>query len=330
MELRRINTARSNNRLISAYGTENKYGINNKTALFIISGEKRDVGVISCINNEVSEIFGFDKSEMIGNNISKVMPYIIAEKHSQFILNHFKAEKQRRMENMLIFPMHKHGYIIPCSFLLRIIPNLRRGLQLIGFLTKVTDLSEYCPSLEKNLDPDDAMIFLTDSNWMLHCFNIKAAHIFGIVPSLANLKKYHSSDEKVPVPQFLPELEDPEFLTQAQSPLSANIFVNIKAIRKAMESEVEFAGCSSGQENFGSFNVFTPSHETYVAASGRRVHSMSSDDTMKCQLTFMKLSLGNGELKLNLIIGASDLLLDKYVVKVNELDMDIQRQPTKK
>lgn len=263
----RINTTRSNNRLINSYGVTNKYGVNSKTALFIISGEKNNIGEVLCINNEVSESFGFDKSEIVGHNISKVMPPIIAEKHSQFITNYLKAEKQRKMDNVFIVPLHKLGYVVPCSFLLRVVPNLKRGLQLIGFLVKVTDISEYCQSFERNLDPDDTMMLLTDDEWKLHAFNIRAAHCFGINPVQANLKKYHTSDEKIPVAKFIADLEDPEFLKQAQCPLAVNAFINLRVIRKAMESEVEIITYNPDQENFNSLNAIIPSLEnTYCNA----------------------------------------------------------------
>ena len=189
------------------------------------------------------------------------MPPIIAEKHAQFIIDNFEAEKQKVMNNVLIFPLHKFGYIIPCSFLLRIVPNLKRGVQLIGFLVKVTDFSEYYHNLEKNMDPDDLMILLTDDNWKLQCFNIRASHIFGIIPSRANLKKYHSTEDKIYVPKFIPELDDPEFIKQAQFPSVSNTFINLKAINKAMESEIEIIAYNLEQESINSINALNPSHD---------------------------------------------------------------------
>jgi hypothetical protein len=214
---------------------------------------------VICINNEVSESLGFDKSEIVGHNIIKAMPPIIAEKHTQFTLNYFKAEKQRKLDNILIFPMHKLGYAIPCSFLLRIVPNLKRGVQLIGFLVKVTDFSDYYKNLEKNMDPDDLMILLTDDDWKLQCFNLRASHIFGVIPSRANLKKYHSTEEKIYIPKFIPELDDPEFVKQTQFPSISNTYINLRTINKAMESEIEIITYNPEQESFNSFNLLNPS-----------------------------------------------------------------------
>ena len=97
------------------YEDKSKFGNNTKTALFIISGEKTNIGEILCINNEVTELFGYDKLEMMNYNISKVMPPIISSKHSQFILNFFKSQKLSKSSDRLVFPLHKFGYIIPCE-----------------------------------------------------------------------------------------------------------------------------------------------------------------------------------------------------------------------
>lgn len=63
---------------------------------------------------------------------------------------------------------------------------------------------------------------------------------------------------------------------------------------------------------------------------------MTSDDGIKCQLTYMKLLLGRNnverktQLRLNLIIGASDQFLEKDVVKANVSEPEFFKQPTKK
>jgi len=60
------------------------------------------------------------------------------------------------------------------------------------------------------------------------------------------------------------------------------------------------------------------------------------DDGIKCQLSHTKLLYGRNNynkkptLKLRLIIGLSDQFLEKEVVKVNELEIELFKQPVKK
>ncbi len=179
------------------------------------------------------------------------MPPLIALKHAQIMLNFFESGHYTVAADKLVLPLHKLGYIVPCSFLHRVVPNLNRGLQLIGFISKVTDFSEYCPLVEKNISPDDVTLLLTDENWMLQAFNIRAARLFGINPAQANLKKYISAEEKIPLVKFIPELEDAAFESQLRSIHGTETMLNLGTIHKVIESEVEILRVDQGQGGSG-------------------------------------------------------------------------------
>lgn len=208
--------------------------------MFIISGEKVNIGEVLCINNEVSELLGYRKEEIIGHDIATLMPPMIAEKHSQIMVKFFCSGKYSPEKDRMVLPLHNQGYIIPCWFLHRIVPNLNRGLQLIGFLHKISDFSECCQTLEKNVSPDDVVIMLTDKKWALQAFNIRASKLFGIDPKEANLRKYISSEEKVPICKFLPELEDENYLREAVN--GKDTILDIELIKKVISTEIETRG----------------------------------------------------------------------------------------
>lgn len=235
----RTNRANNNLRLQNSYCKDDKFGANSRTSLFIISGVKANVGEVLCINNEVSELLGYEKNEIVGHNISKVMPPIIAEKHSDLILNSFCSGKTVSQNDRMILPLHKQGYMIPCSFLCRIVPNLQNGLQLIGFIYKIRDFSEYFPILERNITPDEVVVLLTDETWMMLAFNIRASKMFGINPLQANLKKYINSEEKISVFKLVPQLEDPAFIDKIKSNSGEEVTLNLNSIRKVIEAEIE-------------------------------------------------------------------------------------------
>jgi hypothetical protein len=235
-----INRTRSNNILRHSYVTDEKYGANSKTALFIISGEKDNLGEVLCINNEVSELLGYEKSEIVAHNISKAMPPMIGAKHGQIILNFFSAGNYTKNNDKLVLPLHKLGYLVPCSFLHRVVPNLGRGLQLIGFLSKRTDLSDICPWIERNMGADDMVIMLADDAWMLQAFNLRASRIFGVNPAQANLKKYITSEEKISLLKFIPELEDQSFLSQTCSPSVCESTLILRQFIKSLSRRLRF------------------------------------------------------------------------------------------
>ena len=192
----RTNRASNNIRIQNIHIGE-KYGANSRMALFIISGAKENIGEVLCINNEMFELLGYEKNEVVNQNISKIMPPMIGEKHSDIVLKYLNAGKQERMNDKMMLPLHKRGYIVPCSYIHRVVPNLSRGLQFIGFLNKITDFSEHCPIVERNISPDDVVILLADEDMRLQAFNIRASRFFGIDPELSDIRKYIFEEEKI-------------------------------------------------------------------------------------------------------------------------------------
>ena len=235
----RTNRANNNLRIQNTHFNDDKYGANSRTALFIISGAKTTVGEVLCINNEVSELLGYEKTEIIGHNISRIMPPMIGERHSDMVLKYLCSGKLDKTGDKMVLALHRFGYIIPCTYIHRVVPNLHRGLQLIGFVYKIHDFSEYCPIVERNIGPDDVVIMLTDQNWMMQAFNIKASKFFGIDPTQANLKKYIFGEEKISATKLIPQLEEQAFLQNINTSLSAEVTLDALAIRKTIDAEIE-------------------------------------------------------------------------------------------
>eukprot|EP01022_Parablepharisma_sp_SALTPOND_P008802 TRINITY_DN1369_c0_g1_i1.p1 TRINITY_DN1369_c0_g1~~TRINITY_DN1369_c0_g1_i1.p1 ORF type:complete len:1592 (-),score=178.13 TRINITY_DN1369_c0_g1_i1:522-5297(-) len=305
------NRASNNLRIQNTHFGDDKYGANSRTALFIISGAKTNVGEVLCINNEVSELLGYEKAEIVGHNISKAMPPIIGEKHSEMVLKYLCSGKLDRSGEKMNLALHKLGYIVPCSYLHRVVPNLRRGLQLIGFMYKIHDFSEYCPIVERNISTDDVVIVLTDQNWMMQAFNIKAAKFFGIDPAQANLKKYIFGEEKIPTSKLIPQLEDPAFIQNVATSLSAEVTLDATAIRKTIDAEIEILKATQADEGENG----TPRDEL---EKGLEVFA---DNSFKGPLTFLDLSYGKYEtdkkpmLNMKLIVVVLEQLLEKEHIR---------------
>lgn len=220
---------------------DDRYGANSKTALFIISGNKTSVGEVLCINNEVSELLGYEKSEVVGHNISKMMPPIIGQRHSEFVMDYIRSGKLcKGGTDRMILALHKLAYMIPCAYIHRVVPSLRQGLQLIGFLYKINDFSEHCPVAEHNTSPDDVVMLLTDQDWAMHAFNLKAAKLFSIDPAQANLRKYVFGEEKIMATKLIPQLEDPSFMQSVNGAMGvAEVSLDLYSIRKTVDAEIE-------------------------------------------------------------------------------------------
>lgn len=232
-------TAANNLRLHNKYTGEDRYGANSRNALFIISGQKANLGEVLCINNEVSELLGYEKHEIVGHNISKVMPPAIAAKHSNFMLKFMCSGHFSPIKDKLVLPLHKLGYLLPCTYIHRVVPTLQKGLQLIGFIRIITDFSEYCPIVERNTVAEDVVICLTDEDWHLHAFNIKAAKLFGVNPAHANMRKFLFSEEKLSLTKLIPQLGEATFLGHIGASGGGEVVLSVRNIQKIIESEIE-------------------------------------------------------------------------------------------
>ena len=58
-----------------------KYGENSQTGIIIISGNLNNLGVILHCNTQVRNIIGYYMSDLIGQNISRIMPKVIGDHH---------------------------------------------------------------------------------------------------------------------------------------------------------------------------------------------------------------------------------------------------------
>jgi PAS domain S-box-containing protein len=116
-----INKVSNNIKIQSMHVYNNKYGANDHASLIIIEESKRNAGKITCINNggignEVTEMFGYEKADLLGINVLRLMPPIIGSYHSEMMLRYFSAGKLNTKKEKFILALHKKGYIIPCNY----------------------------------------------------------------------------------------------------------------------------------------------------------------------------------------------------------------------
>jgi len=65
------------------------------------------------------------------------MPKIFANVHHRFMQSYFDKSKGNAMGvERDVFAMSKEGYIIPCTLLIKIMPSLANGIQILSFLNE--------------------------------------------------------------------------------------------------------------------------------------------------------------------------------------------------
>ncbi|MDR3549296.1 MAG: PAS domain-containing protein [Candidatus Pacebacteria bacterium] len=301
-----------------------KHGANNKAALFILSGHKSNLGEVLCINNEVTEALGYEKNELIGRNISLIMPPSIGHKHTEIVLKYFSTARRIKASDVMVLPLHKQGYILVCSLIHRVLPNLQQGVQIIGFLRKISDFSEQFPAIDKNISPEDVAVLLTDDSLMLQAFNIKACRLFGVNPAQANLRKYVNAEEKINMKELIPQLIDEPFMTRVKVECQAEVWLNMGVIKNHVDVEMETMVQTQDDESLPHTPKVATDNDRMNRTCDRLDCRSANDGLIKGALSLLDLQYGkygsaNAEVSLKLIAIVVDHTTEKFT-KTNDAD----------
>ena len=102
------------------------------------------------------KIFGYIQKDIIGLNISKLMPKLIAKFHTEFMKSNLEkqsiSECSHAMNKISSVGLHKNGYIFPLFVKLLSGPNILNDMQYIAkiIVDKKTVSAEICHLLINN------------------------------------------------------------------------------------------------------------------------------------------------------------------------------------
>ena len=105
------------------------------TAVIHISGEKEAPGRILKTNQGFTKIFGYTKSDAIGQNVSMLMPSLFGIKHKEFMEKYFRIGKKLLYEHeRILYAQHRNGDCFQMKIMVKQIPYLSEGIQYVGMI----------------------------------------------------------------------------------------------------------------------------------------------------------------------------------------------------
>jgi PAS domain S-box-containing protein len=122
-----------------------KYGENSNTCIITLSGNYNSIGTVTNSNNEVTRILGFAKNDIIGQNINRIMPKIFADMHDGLLRSYFERSESKIVGaglERIVYPQNKNGYLLPCTLMIKVLPNLDEGIRIVGFFKEMEESSE--------------------------------------------------------------------------------------------------------------------------------------------------------------------------------------------
>ena len=106
------------------------------TTIIIISGKNEESrGRILRTNSGLSILFKYNPSDVVGQDVSILMPSIIGNKHHYFMERYFATGKEKLINNEReLYAMTRGGSLICISIIVKLVPSLADNIQYIGLI----------------------------------------------------------------------------------------------------------------------------------------------------------------------------------------------------
>jgi len=177
------------------------------TAIIVISGSLDTLGIVQSANEHVEKQLGFEPSDLIDRNISRVMPKAIGEVHDNFLLNNVKIGAGGILKGeVMVFSQTKEGLIEPVCLEAKTLPGLERGLQYIGFVKKdMTKIRSKFMKLPSQYKTQKVGYIMTDEQGYMVGLSKHACGLFGL-SSKYIMRKKGLTNSPYPISRLAPEL----------------------------------------------------------------------------------------------------------------------------
>jgi two-component system sensor kinase FixL len=95
------------------------------------------LGIVINSSNNIREILGYDKADIIGKNVTKLMPKIYSELHNIFMLKFIRSESSHlRPSDKIVTALNKDSLLVIMKLSVRMMIDSQNALVVVGFINK--------------------------------------------------------------------------------------------------------------------------------------------------------------------------------------------------
>jgi PAS domain S-box-containing protein len=117
-----------------AGGDNNASLFDDANALCTISGEIASMGVIIDVNLALVRLFGHSRQDMLGNNVSMLMPTPYSTFHQFSLLRYLETGETAVINrSRVLFGLHRSGWLVPIELFVREM-STATGLNFLGLM----------------------------------------------------------------------------------------------------------------------------------------------------------------------------------------------------
>lgn len=103
-----------------------------------VSCNEGNLGTITQVNDQIYKFLGVVEKDALYQKVGNFMPKIFAINHDAFLKRFIKSEVTgSSYKERMIYPLHRSGFLVPCTTLQRLLPDLSMGIQFVLFLQKI-------------------------------------------------------------------------------------------------------------------------------------------------------------------------------------------------
>ncbi|KRX07713.1 hypothetical protein PPERSA_05776 [Pseudocohnilembus persalinus] len=185
-----------------------KYGNNSNSAVIIMSGNIHNNYQITNVNYDFTRIFGFNKNEVINENVNKyIMPKALQTPHDKYV----------------------DGWLIPSILRIKLFPFLNFGIQIIGFIKEIDPIYLAPYEVTQNSANNDHILYhyiayKVQDKQVVGCtqsFN----KLYGLSQNLINGNSTEANNFSIDM--IIPNLLDPEIQDQLLSMEEVQVKMNL-------------------------------------------------------------------------------------------------------
>ncbi|TNV87853.1 hypothetical protein FGO68_gene5771 [Halteria grandinella] len=129
------------------------FGENTAAGIVVISATSSKIGTIIHCNEEVESVLGFQKRDIIGSNVTVLIPRPIAKVHDRLIQRYFETAKPTVIEiKRYLLANSRDGYLKEIELIVKVFPQVNEQIVFIGFISRhdrFDDMEQVKPEFEK-------------------------------------------------------------------------------------------------------------------------------------------------------------------------------------
>jgi PAS domain S-box-containing protein len=115
--------------------SESQFSEDEEVTIITVDSIGNNLGVVLNCNNNVQASLGFDRSGLIGKNVTKIMPKIYSELHNNFMLRFIRSETSHlRPSDKIITALNKDALLVEMKLTVRMMTSSQSALTIVGFM----------------------------------------------------------------------------------------------------------------------------------------------------------------------------------------------------